>query len=508
MISEPFAPIPPKLFLNFYEPNLDIFYSLLNDFINQGYKRFFLVPHNETSNYVVKKFFNREDLSFMTGQKTTDLQLQQTENPIIIITELPNAGAVSELLLDCLNLKSGIVLAPYTENHISRQTPYLISIPKSGTHLLIKMLNNMGILQNKSSLPYHGKWNTVFEYSYHTPCKEFVTENFFKTTNPMGKHPLFQSPVIFMYRNPLDIVVSELSWFMKPSELLSHYLNNFSDMDSKLLALIDESSLLGNILERMNRYVGWLDFSNVIPVSYEELVGSRGGGSDIEQIKTIWSLQLKLHIPGSPQEIANKIYDEKSPTFLKGKIGRHKEIFKEIHYKKFKLLSQDFMEKMGYDFDIIYSKHIEKFRQRPLKIHRLSLDKLWEQRLIKESFYGFNIVHAGGQYVVISQKAGQVDLSQESARYQEGIYAGFGTYNEAVSFIILKEVEKRLKNSFGFINKQKIVNQYYPSFQGISGRSSLKRKFIDYGLRHKEIIKKIPLFGSFSIKLYYYLRDR
>ena len=36
---------------------------------------------------------------------------------------------------------------------------------------------------------------------------------------------------------------------------------------------------------------------------------------------------------------------------------------------------------------------------------------------------------------------------------------------------------------------------------------SLKRKFIDYGLSHKEIIKRIPLLGSASKKIYNYLKE-
>ena len=66
------------------------------------------------------------------------------------------------------------------------------------------------------------------------------------------------------------------------------------------LALIDDPWLFGSFRDRMAGFVPWLEFSNVIPVSFEELVGARGGGDDATQRRLIWSLQLKLHVPGSP----------------------------------------------------------------------------------------------------------------------------------------------------------------------------------------------------------------
>lgn len=429
------------LHLHFYEPGLDTLHSQIDELIENGYRNFLLVPQNETSETLIKKFQSREGLVFNSAQNITD-----SLSPAVIVITEANADLVSEHLLNCHNIKSGIVLAPITIYHYSNQSLYISCIPKSGTHMLIKMLEVMGIQSNSSSLPCNGKWNIIPKYSYHTPCKKFTEEQFSNAMLPMGKHPIFQSSVIFMYRNPLDIIISELLWFAKPSELWSHYLNNFEDIDSKLLALI-ESPLLGNIRERMLNYIDWLDFSNVIPVSYEELVGSQGGGSDKEQKKTIWSIQLKLHVPGCPQEIAKNIYDKKSPTFSKGKIGQHKKLFKKNHYDRFKALPQDFMEKMGCDFDAVFSKHVEYFRQRPLKIWKPSINELWEQRLIKESFYGFNIVYAGGQYIVLDQRIGSIDLSIEANRTQDGVYTGFGSCEDAVAFVIIKESQVRAKTS-------------------------------------------------------------
>ncbi|MBI4707649.1 MAG: hypothetical protein HY761_06970 [Candidatus Omnitrophica bacterium] len=439
--------------LQFYNPEGDALFENIGKLIKKGYEKFFLMNRDEKSGYLKKKFQDAGQPVFYTKEDFSDPESSNAD--VIVITET-NTNIVSELLLDFLNLRKGIILAPVTERHYSNQTVFISCIPKSGTHMLIKMLEIMGIRQNLSSLPCKGKWNVVPEYSYHTPCKRFVEEQFLNAFLPMGKHPLFYSPVIFMYRNPLDILVSEVSWFQRQSEVVSNYLNGFEDLDSKLSSLIDDRFVLGNIRERMLKYIGWLDFTNAIPVSYEELVGSGGGGNDEHQIRSIWSIQLKLHIQGCPHEIAPNIYDVNSPTFTKGRIGRHKEVLKELHYKKFLELPQDFMEKMGYDSDILYSRHVEGFRQRPLKMGYYSSEaELWQQRLIKESFYGFNIVYAGGQYVVLDKSLGNIDLSIDSNRNREGVYLGFGSYEDALAFAILEECKKNRETS-----KKEIENKH------------------------------------------------
>jgi hypothetical protein len=434
---------PEDLSLIFYEPGMENLSLSVTGLIQQGRRRFMAVPENETSRFLARRFHGKEEVVFKTAQTINDCLSREARQAVIIITE-ENAEKVSRLLLDCLDLENGVVLSPVTEDHVSHRPFFVTTIPKSGTHLLIKMLGTMGLSQNYAPLPVAGKWNVIHEYAYHTPCKEFVTDNFLKTSTPMGKHPLFHSPVVFMYRNPLDILVSELSWSRKSSEIYSNFLNHFHNDEDRITALIDDPFLLGNIRERMSRYIGWLDFSNVIPVSYEELVGERGGGNEEEQIRTLWSLQLKLHIPGETRKISRCIYDEKSPTFSKGKIGQHKKFFKGKHYARFNALPQDFMKKMGYDFAGVFPKHINLFRKRPLCISKPPASSWWEQRLVRGSFYGFNIVYAGGQYVVIDQSLSEVEISSEVGRNRDGVYAGLGSYEEALAFAVLMAGERKL----------------------------------------------------------------
>src|SRR3990172_9957842 len=106
-----------------------------------------------------------------------------------------------------------------------------------------------------------------------------------------------------MYRNPLDILVSEATCLGGSGNgVASHYFQTLDD--STRIGELIYSPLLGEFHERMGTFVPWLSFPNVIPVCFEELVGPKGGGSLDAQLRAIWSLQLKLHIPGVPMFFA------------------------------------------------------------------------------------------------------------------------------------------------------------------------------------------------------------
>jgi hypothetical protein len=82
-----------------------------------------------------------------------------------------------------------------------------------------------------------------------------------------------------MYRNPLDVVVSEAFSYADPRNTpLAHYFSSFT-MEERLLRLIGDDPLLSSLRKRMVRYLPWLRFPNVIPISFEELVGPKGGGT-------------------------------------------------------------------------------------------------------------------------------------------------------------------------------------------------------------------------------------
>jgi hypothetical protein len=180
--------------------------------------------------------------------------------------------------------------------------------------------------------------------------------------------------------------------------------------------------------------VGWLNFGNAMPVSYEELVGSRGGGSDALQSNSIWALQLKLHVSGSPEEYGRRIYDTTSATFSKGRIGRHREHLRRKHYALFASLPQDFMQALGYTKRQMTSSRIMEFMHRPLMIKDVPADLLYTPKLVREDLLGWNIIELAGQYFPIPQ--GEPIESPTAAQAFFGRQQGYMSLTEAANAVV------------------------------------------------------------------------
>ncbi len=341
-----------------------------------------------------------------------------------------SAGDVSRVLHSCIDGNISVI-APVTEHHSSKRTIFLLSIPKAGTHMVIRLFELMGLGRSPERAPRPGTWATPVGYHYHAPCRDLMRGDWF---DPMGRQLLFRSPAIFVYRNPLDIIVSELDWFVRAEHTFSGYLNCCANRSEQLDRLIADDAVMGTIRDRINGYVGWMSFNNVIPVCYEELVGKRGGGSEAEQLDTIWALQLKLHVGGSPHEYGSRLYDPASATFSKGRIGRHMECFEERHFTLLHSLPQDFMQALGYSPGSTISSRAKEFRQRSLMVKELSPNVLYTPRLVRESLLGSNIVEIAGEYFPVRQDI-HLMSAEDAKRFSDG-QEGFTSLRDAVDAVI------------------------------------------------------------------------
>jgi hypothetical protein len=171
--------------------------------------------------------------------------------------------------------------------------------------------------------------------------------------------------------------------------------------------LLDDPWLLGTIRERIGGYAPWLDFPNVIPLSFEELVGPEGGGDREEQLKLIWSVQLKLQVPGAPQAFAERVFDRSSPTFFQGRAGAWQSSLSGEHLERFRTLNQDFMAAFGYDLQDAAGalpRRSAEFRHRPLRITPPLLEK--EAIALEYNYLGFNLLRFDGSIYAVPQATG------------------------------------------------------------------------------------------------------
>lgn len=282
----------------------------------------------------------------------------------------PRAKKLSSLLMQFVDKPISMV-APLTEHHFQRRAIYAVTIPKSGTHMLFELLTALNLVNGgeggEQLSPAH--YYQALGSNSHTQARDFF-RTMRKSPGGGGDHPFFNTPTVFLYRNPLDILVSEAFYYQDSSKTaLSHYLGSL-ELEELLLRLISHDPLVLSIRRRIRAYLPWLQLKSVIPVSYEELVGPQGAGSLEEQLKTIWSLQLKLHVPGSPGYYTALLRRE-SATFRQGRINSHLEHFSARCRAAFAKLNQDFMHALGYDMNDAFgpgyvSRRVEQYRHRPL----------------------------------------------------------------------------------------------------------------------------------------------
>ncbi len=313
-------------------------------------------------------------LEELTGRDASQGRAARAFSADVVFLLETSANALSDVLMDFIDVPVSIV-APITDHYFRRRALYMITVPKSGTHMLFELLSafnltNGGPEQDALS-PQH--FYFLSPYNTHTVARDFLRE-LVGLPQRGADHAFFATPAVFMYRNPLDVVVSEAFYCHNPAN--SPVGNALaSEFGERLLQLIGDDPLQGSLRYRMRRFEPWLRMRNVIPISFEELVGPEGGGTLIEQLKTIWSLQLKLHVPGSPAFYAAAVFCEQTNTFRKGAINSHVEFFNDACYAAVRKLDQDFMHEFGYGIDDRFvpgylPRHVEKFRKRRLELRK------------------------------------------------------------------------------------------------------------------------------------------
>jgi len=331
-------------------------------------------------------------------------------SPNIIITE----EDPTEILQNYLNKHSGVVVAKIGKKYFKKQSLFLISIPKSGTHLLFELAKAFGYREGGvcPSNPKEGYWYYTEYSNSHTNAKHFFNTKVYKSDFGNRDHPFLQNPALFIYRNPLDIVASEANYYHKSTKTaFSGYLSGLT-YSQRLTKLINDKWLLGSIRDRVSQFIAWTYFDNVISLSFEELIGDLGGGNNNIQKQLVWSIQLKLQVPGKPTAFASQVFNKNSDTFFKGQIGGYKEHFKEEHYERFKALENDFMQELGYD---INSKSRFSSRIGEFKNKRLQYDDnlLFPPVLMKSDYLDYNIVKYRNQVYGIPRSLGTIDLEND-----------------------------------------------------------------------------------------------
>ena len=339
---------------------------------------------------------------------------QNDRGPVdVTVVASEDAETVSAALLGCLDLTYGTVIAPVTAHHFSRRALFANSIPKSGSFMLAGLIRALGYDYGYdwTDAPRPQHFYYIARIS-HAPANSLIDLSMRNVHATSHEHPFFRTPALFIYRDPRDILISEANWFHRPENLPYAAYFTQRSFRERLLCLIDDPWLFGSIRDRVGQYAGWLDFHNVIPVSYEELVGPQGGGDAEEQLRLIWSLQLKLHVPGRPEAYAAKVYDRTSVTFNEGRIGAWREHFDAEARRRFMTLPTDFLERYGYDPEgtqFLPSRRLE-YRHRRLILSSQSFADV--PAIVEANIAGHNILRYRERYFAVPH--GTTDINKLS----------------------------------------------------------------------------------------------
>ena len=263
-------------------------------------------------------------------------------------------------------------------------TPFaLITIPKSGTHLMISSLYYMmGAIphwQEGLNSDFKEYYDSLWKYpnKYSFLCSHFCLSHTFENLCDTIK-----LKKIVCIRDLRDVCVSMVYHIIKNGwpGLNSSYpkaWNSFRQLsfDEQLLFVINyeyEPSTVGekwqfSISQVARQAIQYCKEPDVLVCPYESLVGEKGGGTQKAQLRTLARINQFLNLALSENElieISSKIYgDAYAPfgkkegftslksTYRNAKIGSWKEAFKEEHKAAFKKKLGGALIALGYEKD-------------------------------------------------------------------------------------------------------------------------------------------------------------
>jgi len=230
-------------------------------------------------------------------------------------------------------------------------TIFVTSIPKCGTHLLLKAI----YLMTKQEPYWIYEDTKSLENNLKRGCKQILTSHVPYSLENEEIFENYNTKCFFIYRDPRDQVISYAHW-----EIKSHPEKYRGTSPIELMRKFIDGSVPPPHMTNVNgptafyhAYLGWRENSNICTIKFEDLVGPLGGGDKNVQIFTLQRianhLGLSLSIKAL-EKIANSLFGE-THTFRSGKIGAWKDVFLFSDYNMFKKVAGDLLIELEYESD-------------------------------------------------------------------------------------------------------------------------------------------------------------
>jgi hypothetical protein len=330
-------------------------------------------------------------------------------------------SALEEALQSQIDRAGGAVIIGRLPGHGLDRSLFLISIPKAGTHLLYRFTETLGFRPGVlcPEIPSPGNWYCIEYSNSHTVPRDFFVDSVRRA--PLGNraHPFLSSAALFIVRHPWDVLVSEANYYPVAGNTAASGFFQGLDLAGCVERLLGDTLVLGRFRDRFLAFQPWLAFENVIPLAFEDLVGEQGGGSAERQQRLIWSIQLKLGVPGEPRKFAAGLFDRSSPTFQEGQIGSHRHSLPGPLLERLQSTESDVPRAFGYlPAGNPYTEHAENWRKQPL---RCEPARFFETPILLESDYlGYNFVQYSGRMYAVPLAAGPIDIASTAKQTLAG----------------------------------------------------------------------------------------
>jgi hypothetical protein len=161
---------------------------------------------------------------------------------------------------------------------------------------------------------------------------------------------------VCILRDPRDVAVSQMHYLKQLKNHFAHeaFMTLPSDHE-RLLVSIRGGELGGRKLqsleERYRQFLGWEQDEGAVVVKFEDLVGSKGGGSAEVQRRAVE--RVAAHVGISVNEGTMRLVEENlfgvGRTFRKGQIGGWQEEFSPEHERALKERAGSLLVELGYE---------------------------------------------------------------------------------------------------------------------------------------------------------------
>ena len=254
------------------------------------------------------------------------------------------------------------------------------AMPKSGSHLIIQVLQGLVELgpfvnpgfppvnrsEDNHKLPDQAVLKNLRRMHSGDIAYGYIQarEPFLSALTGIGNS---RRATVFVYRDPRDFIVSQVFYatdIHKGHGMHRFYTEVVHSMEERIKAAIqgvgeDESSgkdwegpPLSDVLTKYQKYMGWMQQTDVLCLRFEELI--------LEREAALNRLLDYLAGRGFTPQVARyqavetlkrAIMPRKSGTFRKGSPGNWREYFSEANKALFKQVTGDLLVRLGYERD-------------------------------------------------------------------------------------------------------------------------------------------------------------